>query len=81
LYNELYHNLYISYRIIKANNLRRVNWTRHSNTGHSNTHDRGPQLYKISVRKPKGHFQMGETDVERRVILTLVKGIALRYCN
>ena len=25
------------YRIIKANNLRRVNWTGHSDTGHSNT--------------------------------------------
>jgi hypothetical protein len=70
LYNELDHNLYISCRII------RVNWT-----GHSNTRDRDSQLYKISVRKPKGYFQIGETDVQNRVILISVKGIALRYLN
>jgi len=38
------------------NKLRRLNWT-----GHSKTHDRDTQLYKISVRKPKGYFQMGDT--------------------
>jgi hypothetical protein len=69
-------SLYISYRIIKVKKIRRVKWT-----GHSNTRDRDSQLYKISFWKTKGYFQMGETDVEKRIILILVKGIALRYLN
>jgi hypothetical protein len=76
LYNVLDYNVYISCRIIRVNKLRRVNWT-----GHSNTHDRYYQLYKISVRKPKGNFQMGETYFDKRVILILVECIALRYFN
>ena len=76
LYNELDHNLYISCRINGENKLRTVNWT-----GHSNTHDRNSQLYKISVRKPKGYFHMGETDLEKSIILILVKGIALHNLN
>lgn len=59
-----------------VNKLRRVNWT-----GHSNTHDRDSQFYKISVRKFKGYFHMGQTAVEKRIILILVKGIALLYLN
>jgi hypothetical protein len=48
-------------------------------TGRSNTCDRDYQLYKISVRKPKVYSKMGETHAEKRIILILVKGIALRY--
>jgi len=56
--------LYVSYFITVVKKLRRVKWR-----GHGNTRDRDFQLYKISVWKPKVYFQMGETDVKKRIIL------------